>query len=175
MHHKAIWSHCARRLRRSLRLLRLGTPYVATCKSRVVAGSACRHEVLGHGRRCREGLPLELKDVAKNQVAAAGLTATVPSGDAIAAAAKTLSDGRTHPTRVDWLGDIFFEAPAGQAARQALKTMNTLIVTGAQMDGKLVKAAAEDHDNCLKAIGSRLQRSDVGCRFGRMVGCCARR
>merc|ERR1712151_1066050 len=71
---------------------------------------------------------LTFKDVVKkNQVASAGASATVPSGDKIGAAAKKLSDA-SYPflKEIDWTSDLF-------------------------MDGNLLKAAAEAHH---KAIGS---------------------
>merc|ERR1712228_954018 len=78
---------------------------------------------------------LEFKDVVKkNQVASAGPTAAVPSGDKIGEAAKKLSDA-SYPflKEVDWLSDLYIKPLPGVTAQQAMK------------------AAAEAHH---KAIGS---------------------
>jgi len=96
---------------------------------------------------------LTFKDVVKkNQVASAGASATVPSGDKIGEAAKQLSDA-SYPflKEVDWTSDIFIKPFPGASASQALKAVDKAIVMGSAMDGNLLKAAAEAHH---KAIGS---------------------
>jgi hypothetical protein len=96
---------------------------------------------------------LTFKDVVKkNQVASAGASATVPSGDKIGAAAKKLSDA-SYPflKEVDWTSDLFMKPLPGASASQALKAVDKAIVMGSAMDGNLLKAAAEAHH---KAIGS---------------------
>merc|ERR1711971_1073735 len=96
---------------------------------------------------------LTFKDVVKkNQVASAGASATVPSGDKIGAAAKKLSDA-SYPflKEVDWTSDLFMKPLPGASASQALKAVDKSIVMGSAMDGNLLKAAAEAHH---KAIGS---------------------
>merc|ERR1711988_1494259 len=96
---------------------------------------------------------LTFKDVVKkNQVASAGASATVPSGDKIGEAAKKLSDA-SYPflKEVDWTSDLFLKPLPGASASQALKAVDKAIVMGSAMDGNLLKAAAEAHH---KAIGS---------------------
>merc|ERR1712186_293434 len=96
---------------------------------------------------------LTFKDVVKkNQVASAGASATVPSGDKIGAAAKKLSDA-SYPflKEIDWTSDLFMKPLPGASASQALKAVDKAIVMGSAMDGNLLKAAAEAHH---KAIGS---------------------
>jgi hypothetical protein len=96
---------------------------------------------------------LTFKDVVKkNQVASAGASATVPSGDKIGEAAKKLSDA-SYPflKEVDWTSDLFIKPLPGASASQALKAVDKAIVMGSAMDGNLLKAAAEAHH---KAIGS---------------------
>merc|ERR1711915_387873 len=96
---------------------------------------------------------LEFKDVVKkNQVASAGPTASVPSGDKIGEAAKKLSDA-SYPflKEVDWLSDLYNKPLPGVTAQQAIKAVDKTIVLGSVMDGNLLKAAAEAHH---KAIGS---------------------
>merc|ERR1711979_26368 len=96
---------------------------------------------------------LTFKDVVKkNQVASAGASATVPSGDRIGAAAKKLSDA-SYPflKEIDWTSDLFMKPLPGVSASQALKAVDKAIVMGSAIDGNLLKAAAEAHH---KAIGS---------------------
>merc|ERR1712018_339651 len=69
---------------------------------------------------------LTFKDVVKkNQVASAGASATVPSGDKIGAAAKKLSDAYY----------LFLKPLPGASASQALKAVDKAIVMGSAMDG----------------------------------------
>mgnify|MGYP001279448581 CR=1 FL=1 len=96
---------------------------------------------------------LEFRDVVKkNQVASAGPTAAVPSGDKIGEAAKKLSDA-SYPflKEVDWLSDLYIKPLPGVTAQQAMKAVDKTIVMGSALDGNLLKAAAEAHH---KAIGS---------------------
>merc|ERR1712107_120097 len=96
---------------------------------------------------------LEFKDVVKkNQVTSAGPAASVPSGDKIGEAAKKLSDA-SYPflKSVDWLSDLYIKPLPGVTAQQAMKAIDKTIVVGSNMDGNLLKAAAEAHH---KAIGS---------------------
>merc|ERR1712007_54811 len=96
---------------------------------------------------------LNFKDVVKkNQVASAGASATVPSGDKIGESAKKLSDA-SYPflKEVDWTSDLFMKPLPGVSASQALKAVDKAIVMGSAIDGNLLKAAAEAHH---KAIGS---------------------
>merc|ERR1712008_18739 len=90
--------------------------------------------------------------VKKNQVASAGAAASAPSGDAIGAAAKKLSDA-AYPflKEVDWSSDLFMKPLPGASSAQVLKAVDKAIVMGSAMDGNLLKAAAEAHH---KAIGS---------------------
>jgi len=96
---------------------------------------------------------LAFKDVVKkNQVASAGAAASAPSGDAIGAAAKKLSDA-SYPflKEVDWSSDLFMKPLPGASSARVLQAVDKAIVMGSAMDGNLLKAAAEAHH---KAIGS---------------------
>merc|ERR1711956_164429 len=96
---------------------------------------------------------LAFKDVVKkNQVASAGAAASAPSGDAICAAAKKLSDA-SYPflKEVDWSSDLFMKPLPGASSARVLQAVDKAIVMGSAMDGNLLKAAAEAHH---KAIGS---------------------
>merc|ERR1712085_57064 len=83
---------------------------------------------------------------------ASGAAASAPSGDAIGAAAKKLSDA-SYPflKEVDWSSDLFMKPLPGASSAQVLKAVDKAIVMGSAMDGNLLKAAAEAHH---KAIGS---------------------
>jgi len=96
---------------------------------------------------------LAFKDVVKSQqVSSAGPAATVPSGDAIGAAATKLSDA-SYPflKEIDWLSDIYLKPLPGAAPQKSLKAIDKLLVMGSKIDGNALKAAAEAHH---KAIGS---------------------
>merc|ERR1712003_208339 len=96
---------------------------------------------------------LEFKDVVKsNQVSSASGGASAPSGDAISAAAKKLSDA-SYPflKGIDWNSDLYIKPLPGVTAQKALKAVDKTIVMGAAMDGNALKAGAEAHH---KAIGS---------------------
>merc|ERR1712046_73243 len=96
---------------------------------------------------------LQFKDVVKsNQVSSASGGASAPSGDAIRAAAKKLSDA-SYPflKEIDWNSDLYIKPLPGVTAQQALKAVDKTIVMGAAMDGNALKAGAEAHH---KAIGS---------------------
>merc|ERR1711908_189735 len=96
---------------------------------------------------------LEFKDVVKsNQVSSASGGASAPSGDAISAAAKKLSDA-SYPflKEIDWNSDLYIKPLPGVTAQKALKAVDKTIVMGAAMDGNALKAGAEAHH---KAIGS---------------------
>jgi hypothetical protein len=92
------------------------------------------------------------KVVKSNQVSSAGPSASVPSGDAISAAAKKLSDA-SYPflKGIDWNSDLYIKPLPGVTAQKALKAVDKTLVMGAAMDGNALKAGAEAHH---KAIGS---------------------
>merc|ERR1712012_527494 len=95
------------------------------------------------------------KDVVKkNQVTAAGPAASAaPAKYApIDAAAQKLSDA-SYPflKSIDWLSDIYVKPLPGTNIKDTLKAIDKAIVMGSNMDGNLLKAAAEAHH---KAIGS---------------------
>merc|ERR1711933_634442 len=77
---------------------------------------------------------------------------SAPSGDAISAAAKKLSDA-SYPflKGIDWNSDLYIKPLPGVTAQKALKAVDKTIVMGAAMDGNALKAGAEAHH---KAIGS---------------------
>merc|ERR1711915_1008094 len=96
---------------------------------------------------------LTFKDVVKkNQVASAGASATVPSGDKIGDAAKKLSDA-SYPflKEIDWNNGLYLQSPGAFKPLEAIKAIDKMILMGAQADPKLLKAAADAHH---KAIGS---------------------
>merc|ERR1712153_13059 len=78
--------------------------------------------------------------------------ASAPSGDAIGAAAKKLSDA-SYPflKEVDWSSDLFMKPLPGASSARVLQAVDKAIGMGSAMDGNLLKAAAEAHH---KAIGS---------------------
>merc|ERR1712032_382318 len=93
------------------------------------------------------------KDVVKsNQVSSASGGASAPSGDAISAAAKKLSDA-SYPflKGIDWNSDLYIKPLPGVTAQKALKAVDKTILIGAAMDVNALKAGAEAHH---KAIGS---------------------
>merc|ERR1719190_167724 len=92
------------------------------------------------------------KVVKSNQVSSAGPGASVPSGDAISAGAKKLSDA-SYPflKSIDWNSDLYIKPLPGVTAQKALKAVDKTIVMGSKIDGDKLKAAAEAHH---KAIGS---------------------
>merc|ERR1712071_316528 len=119
---------------------------------------------------------LTFKDVVKkNQVAPAGASATVPSGDKIGEAAKKLSDA-SYPflKEVDWTSDLFIKPLPGASASQALKAVDKAIVMGSAMDGNLLKAAAEAHHKAIgsidgKGVTSAADYEAVNAALGRVV------
>merc|ERR1712226_1226342 len=66
---------------------------------------------------------LEFKDVVKsNQVSSASGGASAPSGDAISAAAKKLSDASyPFPKGIDWNSDLYIKPLPGVTTQKALK------------------------------------------------------
>merc|ERR1712137_466542 len=94
------------------------------------------------------------KDVVKkNQVASAGASAAVPSGDKIGEAAKKLSDA-SYPflKEVDWTSDLYIKPLPGVSASQALKAVDKAIVMGSAIDGNGVTSAA-DYEAVNAALG----------------------
>merc|ERR1711933_509028 len=94
------------------------------------------------------------KDVVKsNQVSSASGGASAPSGDAISAAAKKLSDA-SYPflKGIDWNSDLYIKPLPGVTAQKALKAVDKTIVMGSKMDGNKLKAAAEAHHNAIGSI-----------------------
>merc|ERR1712050_243589 len=90
----------------------------------------------------------------KNQVSSVGPTASAaPAKYApIDAAAQKLSDA-SYPflKEVNYMGDIYTKPFPGTSLKDNLKAVDKAIVMGTNMDGNLLKAAAEAHH---KAIGS---------------------
>jgi len=119
---------------------------------------------------------LEFKDVVKkNQVATAAAPASAPSGDAIGAAAKKLSDA-SYPflKEIDWLSDIYIKPLPGVSAQQALKAVDKAIVMGSAMDGNLLRAAADAHHKAItsvdaKGVTSAADYEAVNAGIGRIV------
>jgi hypothetical protein len=98
---------------------------------------------------------LEFKDVVKrNQVASVGPSATAAPAKyyPIDDAAKSLSEA-SYPflKEIDWFSGIYDKPLPGASVKDALKAVDKAIVMGKDMDGNLLKAAAEAHH---KAIGS---------------------
>merc|ERR1712139_485862 len=98
---------------------------------------------------------LEFKDVVKkNQVASAGPTASVPSGDKIGEAAKKLSDA-SYPflKEVDWLSDLYNKPLPGGTAQQAIKAVAEAHHKAiGSIDGQGVTSAA-DFEAVAAALG----------------------
>merc|ERR1712151_450660 len=71
---------------------------------------------------------------------------------AIDAAAKSLSDA-SYPflKDIDWLSSIYIKPLPGASIKDTMKAIDKTIVMGSNMDGNILKAAAEAHH---KAIGS---------------------
>merc|ERR1712186_256705 len=98
---------------------------------------------------------LEFKDVVKsNQVSSASGGASAPSGDAISAAAKKLSDA-SYPflKGIDWNSDLYIKPLPGVTAQKALKA-------GAEAHHKAIGSidgsgvtSASDHEAVNNAIG----------------------
>merc|ERR1712187_796558 len=87
---------------------------------------------------------LKFKDVVKkNQVASAGAPATVPSGDKIGAAAKSLSEA-SYPflKEVDWLSDIYMKPLPKANIKDVMSAIDKSIVMGTSADGNALRAAA---------------------------------
>eukprot|EP00913_Durusdinium_trenchii_P034669 g32432.t1 len=119
---------------------------------------------------------LAFKDVVeKNQVTAVGAPATVPSGDKIGVAAKALSDA-SYPflKEVDWLSDVYLKPLPDTTASKVVKAIDKMIVMGSQMDGNLLKAAAQAHHKAIgsidaKGVTSAADYEAVNAAIGRIV------
>merc|ERR1712203_1337259 len=116
------------------------------------------------------------KDVVKsNQMGSASGGASAPSGDAISAAAKKLSDA-SYPflKGIDWKSDLYIKPLPGVTPKMALKAVDKTIVMGAAMDGNALKAGAEAHHRAIQSIDSKFVTSmadyeAVNAAIGRMV------
>merc|ERR1712083_900632 len=103
------------------------------------------------------------KDVVKsNQVSSASGGANAPSGDAISAAAKKLSDA-SYPflKGIDWNSDLYIKPLPGVTAQKALKAVDKTILMGAAMDGNALKAGAEAHHNAIGHMVASVPTSKV--------------
>jgi len=98
---------------------------------------------------------LEFKDVVKkNQVASAGPAASAAPakyGPIDAAAEKLSAASYPFLKDINWMSDIYTKPLPGTNVKDTLKAVDKAIVMGSNMDGNLLKAAAEAHH---KAIGS---------------------
>merc|ERR1712008_178993 len=100
---------------------------------------------------------LTFKDVVKkNQVASAGASASMPSGDTIGNAARKLSDA-AYPflTEVDFTSDLFIKPLPGASSAKVLKAVDKAIVMRSAVDGNLLKAAAEAHHRAIGSIDAK--------------------
>merc|ERR1712008_431438 len=119
---------------------------------------------------------LAFKDVVKkNQVASAGAAASAPSGDAIGAAAKKLSDA-SYPflKEVDWSSDLFMKPLPGASSARVLQALDKTIVMGSAVDGNALKAAAEAHHKAIgsidaKGVTSAVDYEAVNAALGRVI------
>ncbi|CAK9039816.1 Peridinin-chlorophyll a-binding protein [Durusdinium trenchii] len=120
---------------------------------------------------------LEFKDVVEKSigVTAVGAPATVPTGDKIGVAAKALSDA-SYPflKEVDWLSDVYLKPLPDTTAPKVMKAIDKMIVMGSQMDGNLLKAAAEAHHKAIgsvdaKGVTSAADYEAVNAAIGRIV------
>merc|ERR1719159_687233 len=112
---------------------------------------------------------LEFKDVVKkNQVSAPGPVASAAPSKygAIDAAAKSLSDA-SYPflKDIDWLSSIYIKPLPGASIKDTMKAIDKTIVMGSNMDGNILKAAAEAHH---KAIGS-IDDEGVNAALGKAI------
>merc|ERR1712224_628789 len=76
--------------------------------------------------------------------------------DAVAAAAGKLSS-KSYPfiQDVDWTSDVYLKPLPGVSAKEALTSIDKMLVMGASMDGKLLKEAGEAHHRAIGSIDSK--------------------
>merc|ERR1712032_1549957 len=60
---------------------------------------------------------------------------------------------------VDWTSDLSLKPLPGASPNQVLKAVDTALVMGASMDGKLLKEAAEAHHKAIGSIDPKLVTS----------------
>merc|ERR1712060_908583 len=107
---------------------------------------------------------MQFKDVVK----ANPITPTTPSTPATlsgklgaidAAAGKLSSAAYPLIKDVDWTSDLSLTPLPGASPNQVLKAIDTALVMGASMDGKLLKEAAEAHHKAIGSVDAKLVTS----------------
>ena len=75
---------------------------------------------------------------------------------------------------VDWLSDVYLKPLPDTTAPKVMKAIDKMIVMGSQMDGNLLKAAAEAHHKAIgsidaKGVTSAADYEAVNAAIGRIV------
>ena len=76
--------------------------------------------------------------------------------------------------QVDWLSDVYLKPLPGTTAPKVMTAIDKMIVMGSQMDGNLLKAAAEAHHKAIgsvdaKGVTSAADYEAVNAAIGRIV------
>ena len=76
--------------------------------------------------------------------------------------------------QVDWLSDVYLKPLPDTTAPKVMKAIDKMIVMGSQMDGNLLKAAAEAHHKAIgsvdaKGVTSAADYEAVNAAIGRIV------
>ena len=79
-----------------------------------------------------------------------------------------------HSLQVDWLSDVYLKPLPDTTAPKVVKAIDKMIVMGSQMDGNLLKAAAEAHHKAIgsvdaKGVTSAADYEAVNAAIGRIV------
>ena len=85
-----------------------------------------------------------------------------------------LDIARVHSLQVDWLSDVYLKPLPDTTAPKVMKAIDKMIVMGSQMDGNLLKAAAEAHHKAIgsvdaKGVTSAADYEAVNAAIGRIV------
>ena len=85
-----------------------------------------------------------------------------------------LGIARVHSLQVDWLSDVYLKPLPDTTAPKVMKAIDKMIVMGSQMDGNLLKAAAEAHHKAIgsvdaKGVTSAADYEAVNAAIGRIV------
>jgi len=123
---------------------------------------------------------MEFKDVVKaNPITptepAASVKLSAEKLDAVGAAAGKLS-AASYPfiKEVDWLSPLYLNPLPGTSSKAALNAVDKMIVMGANMDGKLLKEAAEAHHKAIasvdgKGVTSAADYEAVNAALGKLI------
>ena len=85
-----------------------------------------------------------------------------------------LDIARVDSLQVDWLSDVYLKPLPDTTAPKVMKAIDKMIVMGSQMDGNLLKAAAEAHHKAIgsvdaKGVTSAADYEAVNAAIGRIV------